>query len=357
MLSGEDEEAMVARLATTDDPSSESIWTFGFGSNMNVELLGSKKGLAVLEHATGVVKGWKMAFQLKGMSFVEPSWADAQCTGGAEDEIHGVAVRLSLADYAKLSKQERGYRDAEVNVQVYGGGRVVASRIFTAPAERLQPEEVPCSRRYLGALVAGARAAGIDAAYVDALERRPTYVAPPPVLARRAALPPAASLPPFTVAELWDGYSSEADAEKEAKQAAVAATADGPGGDGGGGDAAAPEAGATKAKSRVACLGYILETSSVRFSRHKGRDITARASRQWRGLPLDDGDDWGKPPFPSAGRMDPGEREFVLNWLDFYLGKEDCEVVGFLTEFRAQAEAEAKAEESAAKLRAAYVCR
>ena len=55
--------------------------------------------------------------------------------------------------------------------------------------------------------------------------------------------------------------------------------------------------------------------------------------------------------------MDPGEREFVLNWLDFYLGKEDCEVVGFLTEFRAQAEAEAKAEESAAKLRAAYVCR
>lgn len=39
-----------------------SVWTFGFGSNMNVGLLRSKKGHVVLDHAPAIVKSWRLNF-------------------------------------------------------------------------------------------------------------------------------------------------------------------------------------------------------------------------------------------------------------------------------------------------------
>lgn len=54
------------------------------------------------------------------------------------------------------------------------------------------------------------------------------------------------------------------------------------------------------------------------FGSHKGRDITARSIRQWRGLPLDENDDMGRPPFPDMSESPADEREFVQNWFDFY---------------------------------------
>lgn len=50
---------------------------------------------------------------------MEPAFADAQ-PGTDDDCIHGVAVLMPLADYAKLSKQEASYKDAEVSIETYG---------------------------------------------------------------------------------------------------------------------------------------------------------------------------------------------------------------------------------------------
>jgi hypothetical protein len=91
--------AMVTRLATTGDPAAESVWTFGFGSNMNVALLRSKKGLGVLDSAAGAVAGWHLSFKHPGMGCVEPSWAAAlratpEDVAAGESTIHGVRWRV-----------------------------------------------------------------------------------------------------------------------------------------------------------------------------------------------------------------------------------------------------------------------
>lgn len=306
-------------LATPADPDTDEVWTFGFGSNMNIELLRSKKGMRVLEFAPGVVRGWRLSFQRPALALVEPSFADAR-PGAADDEIHGVAVRLPAADYARLAAQEASYAEAAVTVAAYDG-RAIAARLFTmraAPAEGAP--DVPCSRRYLGVLVSGAREAGLQEAYVARLAARPTYAASAETLARRAAAlgdgeRAAAALPALTVADLASGW---APAPR------------------GGAAADAPTA-------RVAVAGFVFELPRARtpFAAHRGRDITARAGRQWRGEPLDADDDWGRPPFVVLAARPEEEREFILNYFDAYVERSGGKVVGFLTEYREALEAAA----------------
>jgi hypothetical protein len=341
MLKGENEEAMIARLAKTDDPSSESVWTFGFGSNMNVSLLQSKKGLTVFESSPAVVKEWRLSFALPGFSLVEPSWADAQ-PGTKDDEIHGVAVRIPLADYARLSKQEASYREALVTATTYDGS-VLTVRLYTksqpaaADSEPALPpaEDIPCSKRYLNVLVTGAREAGLDESYVQRLSERPTYVPSPETLERRVAmLPSPESLPPITVAKLREQF---ADPPRGSYDPSLSS----------GGDPSAAADGEGDAPfipvARTAILGYVLELPRPKLYRgsHRGRDLTARQSRQWRGISLDQDDDFGATPFPSLAKIPPDELEFVKQWFDHYL--QNAKVVGYLVEFREQLEREREA--------------
>lgn len=250
---------------------------------MNVTLLRSKKGLDVVDHCRAVLKDWRMGFTLKGMPCVEPSWANATRSPGAE--LHGVAFKISLSDAAKLSAQERSYDQIDVDLEL-GDGRRVKGYLYSARPDRLQAETPP-SARYLRVLVDGAREAGLPADYVARLEATPTYRASPATLLARSSLPPPDALPRMTVEALRDAAAGR------------------------------PEI------AHVAVLGYIfqLRADQVSFSAHKQRDITARAQRQWRGLPLDENDDMGRPPFPDPAVMEAGEREFVNNWLDHYLDK------------------------------------
>ena len=64
----------------------DAVWSFGFGSNMNVEFVRHKKGYTVLDHAPAVVKGYRMAFATGGFECVEPSFATT-FRGGADDEV------------------------------------------------------------------------------------------------------------------------------------------------------------------------------------------------------------------------------------------------------------------------------
>ena len=93
----------------------------------------------------------------------------------------------------------------------------------------------------------------------------------------------------------------------------------------------------------VCVLGYVLHVprSKVPMNSHRGRDITARMSRQARGISLDTGDDMGRPPFRLPAHMAPEEEEHVRRWLDTYIERVGIGgVVGFLAEYKAQSESE-----------------
>ena len=109
-------------------PSSSSsyVWSFGFGSNMNVAFVESKKGYKVHAHRCAVLRGWRLTFNLHGPDRVEESFANAQPSEDPADEIHGVAIKLTVEDALKLDAQERAYRRVAVVVRAYDGTEIEA---------------------------------------------------------------------------------------------------------------------------------------------------------------------------------------------------------------------------------------
>mmetsp|Transcript_115736 Transcript_115736/g.360479 ORF Transcript_115736/g.360479 Transcript_115736/m.360479 type:complete len:330 (-) Transcript_115736:129-1118(-) len=312
-------------------------WSFGFGSNMNVEFVEKKKQIPVAEHTCARLSGWRLAFNTPGLDDVEPSFGNAMPPaegvegvpegGGGGDELHGVALRLSPesmdkmdrmegvpADWATNTQRTRGYRKAAVTVRAYDG-RTLRAWVFTSIAPR--PEDVPCSKRYLNVLVSGAREAGLSAEYIESLSSRRCFNPIEETMALRARMPPLAALTGMTVEEL---ASTKADGSL--------ANAEGVG--------------------YVCVLGYVLRIprAKVLFSAHLGRDITTRQSRHFRGISMDADDDGGKPPFRTPAVMggDGSEAEYVHQWLDHYLVKGGVEaIVAALVEYREQVQSESTA--------------
>lgn len=289
------------------------MWSFGYGSNMNVANVENKKGLKVLDYEVGVVKGYKMCFNIPAMPKVEPTFANA--TKASEDEIHGVAIKISEEDMATLDAQEYYpilYNKVTVTVEGYSGRKIENCSMYTNTKENLLPLEKQCtSSRYLNLLIRGAFEANLKEEYIEKLKTTKTYVADDETKAIRKALPPHASLQPFSVEKLLSTKSESLGIQTE-----------------------------TGMKSGehafVAILGYVIKMPRDKcpFSSHLGRDLSSRSLRHFRGEPTDKDDDMGRPPYPVLDNIKPEEVEYLYNWLDHYLEK--GEVVGFVTEYLEQ---------------------
>ena len=60
------------------------VWSFGYGSNMDMVALQNKKGVRVLEHGPAVLHNFRLTFSTKGLDFVEPGFAGLGKEEGAE---------------------------------------------------------------------------------------------------------------------------------------------------------------------------------------------------------------------------------------------------------------------------------
>ena len=236
-----------------------------------------------------------MSFNLKAIHHVEPAFAGIDESRGSE--VHGVAFCMALESMEELDRTERGYDKKMVTLHAYDGrsleGFIYVNKPGLANAGDLEP-----SSRYLGVLVKGAKQAGLNPDYIAKLARHPVYKASPAALKAREARPDPDTLKEITVEEL------------------------------------------AQRQDWIGVLGYIVQTSS-HFGSHKCRDITSRALMQFHGIPLDDNDDKGRPPYPLVQDLSEDELEFITNWLDHYeLGPNDGDekkpIVGYLKEFKEQ---------------------
>ena len=108
---------VAAKLASTSkllgfavNPNSqayaESVWRqkhvsyFAYGSNMNPAVLEDMRGIKPLDSCPGFVRGYKLAFNLRGPPLIAPSSASAEPSEG--EELHGVLFTLSRSDDALL---------------------------------------------------------------------------------------------------------------------------------------------------------------------------------------------------------------------------------------------------------------
>ena len=127
--------------------SEEGIWSFGYGSNMDMVALREKKRVEVLEHVPAVLRGFRMTFSFKGVKYVEPGFGGLTQEEGAE--VHGIAFKMTNDSVAELDRNEGGgtsgaYRHQTVALQAYDGRQLegyvyMSSKASQEPVEEYQP--------------------------------------------------------------------------------------------------------------------------------------------------------------------------------------------------------------------------
>ena len=163
---------------TAENPleqTAEDIWNFAIGSNMHPDKLKGRANLVIKESFPAKLKGWRLAFNLQGISWLEPSMAGVE--PDPEETVHGVLVRLSAEDFTKLVQSEGGdqsYAREAVEVETYCG-KVQKAFVFRALEARKLPQDRPPTLRYLELIRTGARLNGLDLEYIEKLDALPYY--------------------------------------------------------------------------------------------------------------------------------------------------------------------------------------
>ena len=70
-----------ATIDGSDTLDADAVWSFGFGSNMDVDALRRRKKVNVIRYTAAVLPKWKIAFSLPGLPYVEPGFALASRGG------------------------------------------------------------------------------------------------------------------------------------------------------------------------------------------------------------------------------------------------------------------------------------
>ena len=259
------------------------VWKFGYGSNMSQENLRQKKGLDPQGAKQVVLKDFALSFpEGRGIEFVEPSFATLKRI--PEEEVHGVAALLSIADAENLDGQEGAYVVELHPAKTYDGETI---QVEVYVSKDLLPEhpEGCCSDRYRALLVRGAIENNLREDWIEKLRSLPVYEPSAETLQARELLPPPSILPSMTIAELALHGSDNG-----------------------------------SRPVYVSSCGYIFEHTPI-FKVMGGRDVTNRNVMHYRGVNLRLNDDGGKSPFPRLSELAPGELEYALRYRDRFVNK------------------------------------
>lgn len=160
---------------TSNALSAATVRYFGFGANVDQELMRRRIGSVPLSAEPAVVRGHRLAFTatpgpgLPGVGSLEPSYGQSEC--------HGMLYTLSAAQMVRLCASEGlpvAYSLVSVPCIPYaGGGRVGASTLRakgygTLIESALGP--IRPSERYIGVIRAGARASGLRDTWIEYLD-------------------------------------------------------------------------------------------------------------------------------------------------------------------------------------------
>ena len=261
----------------------DGVWSFGYGSNMDVVALQKKKKVVVLEHTPAVLSGYRLVFSQQGPQYVEPAYAGLKREDGSE--VHGIAFCMAKESVEELDKTEApkdgGYGKETVSLQAYDGRKLEAYTYIPnmkSPFHEvaMAEEEYLPSERYKGIMCRGAEKLGLAEPYLTMLNSLPTYnsATRPEVLRARAEREKAREGLRLISREELAGHKTDS--------------------------------------PWISCLGFVVNKYNWFLGSHKGRDITSRVLMQFHGIPLDDNDDGGFPPYPLVSNLSQKEVEILV---------------------------------------------
>ncbi len=166
---------------------------FAIGSNMASSTMTNLRKLNPIASTPAILKDHRLAFNVPGTPFIEPSWASVEMEEGSI--IHGVLYKLTEDDFAKVCQTEGvpfSYKLHRCEVMPYEGDGVDAGarmwlnkdahadaetqvlQAFTLRAGKSswrKAKNIPPSKSYKNVLLRGAREFKIDEDYVRQLEQ------------------------------------------------------------------------------------------------------------------------------------------------------------------------------------------
>lgn len=155
---------------------------FGYGSNINLTSLRAK-GVEPLSSERAILKGWKLAFNVRHWFRHEGGVGNILPSNNTADQVQGILhvcedEHLPLLD--AVEAYGTGYDRIKVDVQTHSG--LVNATTYVGMPGYLDDNCLP-TRRYLNIILKGALEAGLDDGYIEKL--------------RQQALFPVKEYPPF----------------------------------------------------------------------------------------------------------------------------------------------------------------
>mmetsp|Transcript_12855 Transcript_12855/g.18770 ORF Transcript_12855/g.18770 Transcript_12855/m.18770 type:complete len:250 (+) Transcript_12855:83-832(+) len=189
---------------------------FAFGSNMALATMESLRNITPLASTAAVLPGHRLAFNVPGMPFIEPSWASIEpidsegiSNSNKNHLVHGVLYKLTEKDFVTVCQSEGvplSYTLHRCQPIPYIGdnekagwdtyqktltesnnnnkqkdaskqnvlGSVPAYTLRAGRTEWRKGKDIPPSSSYMRVLVRGAREFSIDDDYICMLEKIPT---------------------------------------------------------------------------------------------------------------------------------------------------------------------------------------
>lgn len=149
-----------------------SILYFAYGSNLDVDQVRGRLGRPALHPVVKAeLRGWSFAFNKHS----DDGSDKANIVADPSGRVLGCLYDLTSAELDTLAAYEKGY--AVINVEVSPGAERRAAKTFVAKRERLCSLGCGPAKEYLDRIINGARAVGIDEAYISQIrsvgKRRP----------------------------------------------------------------------------------------------------------------------------------------------------------------------------------------
>lgn len=136
---------------------------FAYGSNMSTAYLTNVRGVFPLAKEAVKLRGYKLAFSLRGPNWIEPGFANI--APAASGIVEGVVYTLDQLAYERVVQSEPDeYRQVTVDLLADDGRTIRAVTLIGPDQGDFKP-----SKRYLKTLVKGARENELSPEYIDNL--------------------------------------------------------------------------------------------------------------------------------------------------------------------------------------------
>lgn len=173
---------MVPKLADTllsrNIRMQDTLYYFAYGSNINPDVLECERRITPLARAVACVKNYSLVFDVPGIAYVEPSFANIiPCD---QSDVWGVCYKIFTSDLKIISATE-GATYKAVNVNVYtlcASQPIIAVALISNHQHVATERPLLPSKRYLKLLVTGAKYHHLPNDYVEFLRATNCYHVP-----------------------------------------------------------------------------------------------------------------------------------------------------------------------------------